>query len=79
LPAPTTIQLGTFSDLSNAKRAAAKFARYGEPVVSGDTRGGKALHVVQVRVVDPGVDAGDVIAAAGRMGLTGAFVLTSAN
>lgn len=79
LPAPRTIQLGTFSDVSNAKRAAAKFAGYGEPVISGDVRGGKTLHVLQVRVVDPDVDTGDVIAAAGRMGLGGAFVLTSAN
>ncbi|MCB1499174.1 MAG: septal ring lytic transglycosylase RlpA family protein [Bauldia sp.] len=78
LPAPRTVQLGAFSDLANAKRAAARFARYGEPVVSPDSRG-RALHVVQVRLVDPSVDPRDVIAAAGQMGLSGAFVVSSSN
>jgi rare lipoprotein A len=75
LPAPATIQVGTFSDPANAKRAAASLSQFGEVAVVEDTRDGKALRIVRVRTVD----ADSVLAAAGRLGLSGAFVVSPAN
>ncbi len=78
LPAPQTVQIGTFGDISNAKRAASRLSGFGEAVIDEDTRDGRAVHVVRVRVVDAaGPQA--VIDAAGRLGLPGAFVVRTAH
>jgi rare lipoprotein A len=74
LPAPATIQVGTFSDPANAKRAAASLSQFGEVAVVEDTRDGKALRIVRVRTVN----ADSVLAAAGKLGLSGAFVVSPA-
>lgn len=75
LPAPKTIQVGTFSDAANAKRVAASLSELGEVAVVEDTRDGKALRIVRVRTVN----ADSVLAAAGKLGLSGAFVVSPAN
>lgn len=75
--APRTVQVGTFGDISNAKRVAGQLARLGEPVIAEDQRDGRTFHVVRVRVVNASVDPQAVIAAAGDLGLAGAFVLRS--
>jgi rare lipoprotein A len=75
LPAPTTVQVGTFSDPANAKRAAASLSGFGEVAVVEDMRDGKPLRIVRVRTVN----AESVLAAAGRLGLSGAFVVSPAN
>jgi rare lipoprotein A len=77
LPAPRTVQVGTFADLSNAKRVASRLKGLGEPVIADDERDGRTVHVVQIRVAD--ADPQAVIEAAGALGLTGAFVVRTAN
>ena len=63
---------------TNAKRAASRLSGFGEAVIDEDTRNGRAVHVVRVRVVDAaGPQA--VIDAAGRLGLPGAFVVRTAH
>jgi rare lipoprotein A len=74
LPAPKTIQVGTFSDPANAKRIAARFSGFGEVAIAEDSRDGKALRIVRVRTID----AQSVLAAAGQLGLSGAFVVSPA-
>lgn len=75
IPAPKTIQVGTFSDPANAKRVAASLSAFGEVAVAEDTRDGKALRIVRVTTVN----ADTVIAAADRLGLSGAFIVKPAN
>jgi rare lipoprotein A len=74
LPAPQMVQVGTFGDISNAKRVASRLSGFGEAVIDEDTRNGQAVHIVRVRIVDAaGPQA--VIDAAGQLGLPGAFVV----
>lgn len=75
LPAPKTIQIGTFSDPSNARRAAESFSGMGDVMVTEDAREGKSLRIVRVRTID----APSVLAVAASHGLPGAFVVTSGN
>ncbi len=75
LPAPQTIQVGTFSDAANAKRVASRFAGFGEVAIAEDIRDGKALRIVRVRTIDPQ----SVMAAAGKIGLSGAFAVSPSN
>jgi hypothetical protein len=78
LPAPQMVQVGTFGDISNAKRVASRLSGFGEAVIDEDTRNGQAVHVVRVRIVDAaGPQA--VIDAAGQLGLPGAFVVQTAH
>ena len=79
LPAPRAVQVGSFADISNAKRVASALSSLGEPVISADSRDGRTLHVVRVKVVDASVDPGAVIDAASALGLGGAFVVRSAD
>lgn len=79
IPAPQMVQVGTFADLSNAKRVASRLQRLGEPVIADDQRNGRTVHVVRVRVVKADVDPQAVIDAAGDLGLAGAFVVRAAN
>jgi rare lipoprotein A (peptidoglycan hydrolase) len=78
IPAPKTVQVGTFSDISNAKRVAGRLASFGEPAIAEDRRDGRTFHVVRVKVVNGAVDPQAVIAAASDLGLAGAFVLRAA-
>ena len=78
LPAPQMVQVGTFSDMSNAKRVASRLSTLGEPVIAEDSTRGRVVHVVRVKVVNASVDPQAVIAAAGQLGLPGAFVMRSA-
>lgn len=75
LPAPKTIQIGTFSDPANARRVAASLSGLGDVVIAEDSRDGKSLRIVRVRTID----AQSVLAAAGKLGLPGAFVVSSGN
>jgi len=78
LPAPRMVQVGTFSDISNAKRVASRMSRLGEPVIAEDNSRGHVVHIVRVRVVDAAFDPQAVIDAAGALGLPGAFVVRPA-
>ena len=75
LPAPQTIQVGTFSDPANAKRVAGRFAGFGEVAIAEYEHDGKVVRIVRVRTID----AQSVIAAAGKIGLSGAFVVSPSN
>ena len=75
LPTPKTIQVGTFSDPANAKRVAGSFAGYGEVAIAEDEHDGRVVRIVRVRTID----AQSVIAAAGKIGLSGAFVVSPSN
>jgi rare lipoprotein A len=70
IPAPAMVQVGTFSDVANAKRVAASLSAYGEVAVVDDASGGKVLRIVRVRTIDPQ----SVLDASRKMGLGGAFV-----
>ena len=74
ITAPKIVQIGTFSDISNAKRVAGSMAALGEPVIVADHRNGQAVHVVRLRANDPQA----AIVAAGKLGLPGAFVVRNA-
>ncbi|HET7714257.1 MAG TPA: SPOR domain-containing protein [Bauldia sp.] len=72
LQPPQTVQLGTFSDPANAERVAESFAGLGETIVAVDTQNGRSLRIVRVRTID----AGSVLAHAGKLGLAGAYVVS---
>lgn len=78
VPAPQMVQVGTFSDMSNAKRVASRLSKLGEPVIAEDNSKGRVVHIVRVRVVSASVSPQAVIDAAGGLGLPGAFVMRAA-
>jgi rare lipoprotein A len=71
---PATIQLGSFSTSENARRVAARFARYGQTRMQAADFGGRTLQTVFV-TTDGSVAPEAVIDAAETNGLTGAFVV----
>lgn len=78
LPAPQMVQVGTFSDISNAKRVASRLSTLGEPVIADVDSNGRIVHIVRVRVANASADTQAVIDAAGQLGLPGAFVMRAA-
>ena len=73
--AGAVIQLGAFSDPTNAERVAANFRRFGQVASLDQPTGGRSLRVVRV-TLDASIDPADVVDAAAAAGLTGAHVLT---
>jgi hypothetical protein len=71
---PAIVQVGSFSDRTNAERVAAEFGRYGKTETRMRDAGGRTLHVVCV-AIDTRIAPDAVIAVAARMGLPGAFIL----
>jgi rare lipoprotein A len=68
------IQLGTFSDPTNAARIAGDFRRFGQVDLIESVSGDRTLRLVRLTVA-PSNDPQAVIAAAGRAGLSDAFLL----
>lgn len=71
---PAIVQVGSFTDRTNAERVAAALGRFGRPEVSVHVVAGRTLNVVRVAVAGTSPDA--VIAAAAAMGLNGAFLVS---
>jgi rare lipoprotein A len=71
----TIVQLGSFSDPRNAERLVADFGRFGAVQSVEETVGNRSFSVVRVLLANS-VSPASVIAAAGRRGLSGAFVLS---
>ncbi len=72
---PAIVQVGSFTDRTNAERVAAALSRFGRTDTSVHDFGGRTLNVVRVRVA-AGTTPEDVIAAAADIGLAGAFVVS---
>jgi rare lipoprotein A len=70
----TVIQLGAFADPANAERLADGFRQFGTVQSVHQQSGDRTLTVVRLVLADP-ASSDTVIAAAGRAGLSGAFVL----
>jgi hypothetical protein len=68
------IQLGTFSDPTNAARIAGDFRRFGQVDLIESVSGDRTLRLVRLTVA-PSNNPQAVIAAAGRAGLSDAFLL----
>ncbi len=75
-PSSITVQIGAFSDPANAIRVGAQFGKFGEVVVTDQSRDGRTLRVVQVMIQDTRTTSETVIAAAAAAGLSGAFVVS---
>ena len=76
-PAPlgsALVQLGSFSDPTNAIRVAAQFRRFGSVENDEQQVNGQAMTVVRIAVAKS-IDPGTVVEAANAAGLTGAYIL----
>jgi len=73
-PHSVIVQVGSFSDPTNAERVAAQFDSMGSSVITVHEAGGRMVNVVHVAAGE-GTTAEAIIAAAAAMGLPGAFVV----
>jgi hypothetical protein len=67
------VQVGTFGNPDNALRVAETFARFGQVERRQTAPDGRTLIAVRI-VVDPAIEPAEVIAAAAKAGLPGAFL-----